>query len=108
MCTCKAVNKRTSDFDVYIGRPSKWGNPFVVGRDGARDECCRKYAENFDEFGGLANQLDELVGKKLGCFCKPANCHGDFLAMVANEYQKSGDSYDAIRTVKAIWEGYGG
>lgn len=29
--------------DVYIGRPSKWGNPFVVGRDGDHEMCVAKY-----------------------------------------------------------------
>ncbi|MHB8407807.1 MAG: DUF4326 domain-containing protein [Acidiferrobacterales bacterium] len=42
--------QRSSDFprsilpyDVYVGRPSKWGNPFVVGRDGSRSEVIQKY-----------------------------------------------------------------
>jgi len=28
---------------VYIGRPSKWGNPFVIGRDGSRADVIAKY-----------------------------------------------------------------
>lgn len=28
------VNVRTETCDVYIGRPSKWGNPFLIGQDG--------------------------------------------------------------------------
>jgi len=27
---------------VYIGRPSKWGNPFVIGRDGSRADVIAK------------------------------------------------------------------
>jgi hypothetical protein len=33
----------------------------------------------------LVNDLHELKGKKLGCFCKPKRCHGDFLAREANK-----------------------
>ena len=29
---------------VYIGRPSIWGNPFVIGKDGTRGEVVEKYA----------------------------------------------------------------
>ena len=30
-------------FNIYIGRPSKWGNPFIIGRDGTRKEVIDKY-----------------------------------------------------------------
>lgn len=33
----------------------------------------------------LPNQLSELRGKRLGCYCKPLRCHGDFLAKLVNE-----------------------
>lgn len=43
---CRVLNKRTDAYDgaVYIGRRSKWGNPFVIGRDGTRAEVIAKYA----------------------------------------------------------------
>jgi hypothetical protein len=34
---------QTAGSDVYVGRPSKWGNPFVIGRDGSREEVIAKY-----------------------------------------------------------------
>jgi len=34
---CKVVNLRKEKYDVYIGRGSKWGNKFVIGRDGDRE-----------------------------------------------------------------------
>ena len=37
----RRFNKRRGDAPpdaVYIGRPSKWGNPFVMGVDGTREE----------------------------------------------------------------------
>jgi hypothetical protein len=39
----RVVHCRREKYDVYIGRPSKWGNPFVVGRDGNRLEVIKKY-----------------------------------------------------------------
>jgi hypothetical protein len=71
---------------VYIGRPSKWGNPFVIGKDGDREEVIAKYRQWL-----LAQpaQVDaakrELAGKDLVCFCAPKGCHGDVLLEVANE-----------------------
>lgn len=74
------VNKYKNEYDVYIGRGSKWGNPFVIGRDGSRSEVIEKYEKmlsgNVELLGEL---LVELEGKRLGCFCKPAACHGDVL-----------------------------
>ena len=69
---------------VYIGRPSKWGNPFVIGIHGNRDEVVAKYKEWFQKQPDLIAALPELVGKRLACFCKPFACHGDYLAELAN------------------------
>ena len=78
------VNIRQEQCDVYIGRPSKWGNPFVIGRDGNREEVLLKYNDyilSHPELISLART--ELKGKKLGCYCKPLDCHGDILAEIA-------------------------
>lgn len=45
MQKCKVVNLRKEKYDVNIGRGSKWGNKFVIGRDGDRGEVIRKYRE---------------------------------------------------------------
>lgn len=76
---CKVVNLRKEKYDVYIGRGSKWGNKFVIGRDGNREEVIRKYREWILKNNDLLNSLEELKGKRLGCFCKPKACHGDVL-----------------------------
>jgi len=70
---------------LYIGRPTKWGNPFVIGKDGTRDEVIAKYREWLlakPELVELAKR--ELAGKNLVCFCAPNACHGDVLIEVAN------------------------
>jgi len=87
MCEPKVVNIReTSEYDVYIGRPSKWGNPFHVGRDGTRDDVIEQYEAWIRSQPTLMRQCrQELKGKTLGCYCKPMACHGDILWVIANE-----------------------
>ncbi|MFA5404550.1 MAG: DUF4326 domain-containing protein [Ignavibacteria bacterium] len=71
---------------VYIGRGSKWGNPFKIGIDGDRDEVIAKYEKWFIEDPSRVNEAKiELRGKNLVCYCAPQKCHGDFLLKLANE-----------------------
>src|SRR4051812_12094851 len=68
---------------TYIGRGSKWGNPFVLGRDGTREEVVNAYYEYLKTRPDLLLALDELRGKDLLCFCAPKLCHGDILLVLA-------------------------
>ena len=77
------VHCKKAPFDVYIGRPSKWGNPFVIGKDGTRAEVVQKYATWLETQPQLLSALSELKGKTLGCWCAPLACHGDVLAALA-------------------------
>lgn len=79
------VNVRFKACDVFIGRPSKWGNPFKIGRDGSRKEVIEKYAHWIKQQPDLLRLLPTLKGKRLGCFCHPNLCHGDILAKLAEE-----------------------
>jgi len=89
MSETKVVNKyHKLPYDIYCGRGSKWGNPFVIGKDGDRDEVCDKYEEWFPSQEHLVKDLHELKGKTLCCFCKPKRCHVDFLAKRADETRK--------------------
>ena len=86
---CKVLNarkvgKRSSAMQVYIGRPSKWGNPFVIGRDGSRADVIAKYRAWIVAQPALMNALDELRGRDLICWCAPLACHGDVLIELAN------------------------
>ena len=84
----KVLNKHRDEIPpeaVYIGRPSKWGNPFVIGKDGDREDVIRKYREWLLSRPELIEQArKELRGRDLVCFCAPKACHGDILIEVAN------------------------
>lgn len=80
--------------EVYIGRQmnmggwnltkSKWANPYKVGKDGNIFEVLDKYEQHI-RTTSLYNELEELRGKELGCWCKPDPCHGDVLIKLLNE-----------------------
>lgn len=78
-------------YDVYIGRGSKWGNPFThlegttaKYKVGTREEAVEAYWDYLFSRPDLINALHELKGKSLGCYCHPHACHGHILAMLAN------------------------
>lgn len=82
----KVVHCKKEPFDVYIGRPSKWGNPFQIGKDGTREQVIRKYETWLLSQPQLLNELRELEGKVLACWCKPKACHGDVLVKYAEKF----------------------
>ena len=82
---CRVVNCKKELYDIYIGRPSKWGNPFKIGKDGSRDEVISKYEAYIMSHPSLIDDLPELLGKILGCWCKPLACHGDVLVRMIED-----------------------
>jgi len=88
----RVLNKKTDNVPpdaVYVGRPSKWGNPFKVGIDGTREEVVELFKA---EMNGrlqanpslIAILKGELQGKDLACWCAPLPCHADILLEIAN------------------------
>lgn len=81
----KVVHCKKEQYDIYIGRPapglpgSIWVNPFVIGKDGTRDEVIEKYRQYVLSKPELLGQLESLRGKVLACWCSPQKCHGDVL-----------------------------
>ena len=83
----RVLNKRTCEDEegVYIGRPSKFGNPFVLGKDGSRERVIEKYERFLLSRPDLVEAAKrELKGKNLICWCAPYACHGDILLRIAN------------------------
>ena len=84
---CRVLNKHHAGVPagaVYIGRGSKWGNPFRIGPDGDRAAVIVKYERWLADQHQLLRALDELRGCDLVCFCAPRPCHGDLLLRLAN------------------------
>ena len=81
----RVVHCKKEQYDCYIGRPSKWGNKFVIGKDGTREEVVQKYKEWVLQQPELMASLHELKDKTLACWCKPLACHGDVLAELADK-----------------------
>lgn len=109
----KVWNKRDPNVPkdaVYVGRPTKWGNPFIVGMHGDRDHVVKLFRvlakhvfvpyiesgqtlsidfNDDDELNNWKLTLDresilELKGKDLVCWCAPKPCHADVLLELAN------------------------
>jgi uncharacterized protein DUF4326 len=100
----RVVHCKKEPFDVYVGRPSKFGNPFVVGRDGTRAQVIEKYRQWIYSQRDLLKELPSLTGKTLGCWCKPKACHGDVLVELCdNPIPDSRDSTVA-GTIEAFQE----
>lgn len=84
----KVLNKHRDPIPadaIYVGRPSVWGNPFKLGRDGDRDTVIEKFRvwlENKPDIQAAIRR--ELGGKDLVCFCAPQPCHADVLLAIAN------------------------
>ena len=107
---CTVVNLTRSSYDVYIGRrvPKKarvgikqrvpddqngyFGNPFHIGRDGTREQVIEKFRTWFDNRivadPAYRRRVLALRGKRLGCFCKPLDCHGDIIAEWVNAQEE--------------------
>jgi len=93
----RVLNKRTDQIPpdaVYVGRPTKWGNPFKI-TDPLLPSGLSKHEKNqmvTDEYRRyiqgskrLLATLPELKGRDLVCWCSPLPCHADVLLELANK-----------------------
>lgn len=87
---------------VHVGRPSRWGNPFIVGKHGTREQCAAKFYALASGFISFSEDIDtdeqlsmyrrirrglaKLKGKDLACWCAldGGACHADVLLLLAN------------------------
>ena len=84
----KVVNLRQEKYDVYIGRAGRgqdgyFGNPIRLNEGDSRGATIEKYRVYFykrlENDAVFKSRIHSLKGKVLGCFCKPAQCHGDII-----------------------------
>ncbi|WP_370242885.1 DUF4326 domain-containing protein [Marisediminitalea sp.] len=85
------VHCKKDKYDVYIGRPGIWGNPFEIGKHGTRQQVIDLFRKHMmmrieNEGEPLKRQLAGLHGKTLGCWCAPKPCHGAVLLELAERY----------------------
>lgn len=79
------VHCKKEPYDIYIGRPSKWGNPFILGDHELRGQTLGRYRGWVLQQDHLMSALPELDGMVLGCWCAPKPCHGDILGDLLKE-----------------------
>ena len=89
----EVVHCKKTEYDVYIGRPSLWGNPYSSKKGTLAKylvenklEAIKSYEEYLESSPRLLEALKELKGKRLGCWCKPKACHGDIIVKLINKY----------------------
>lgn len=103
----RARGWRMPENTVKVDRTTPWGNPFIVGEHGTREECVRLYSllmcgylcvgmGNEDEqkraYKHVLDHRHELRGKHLACWCPPGEtCHADVLLQIANS-ERLGDA----------------
>lgn len=86
---------RMPENTVYVGRPSKFGNPFNVTEDRTHGETVAAFkiwitvdgchANIPEKKAAILNSLDEIRGKNLACWCREDRpCHADILLEIAN------------------------
>lgn len=98
----RAKGWRMPENTVSVARPGPLGNPFIVGKDGTREDCVRLYrlmlggyicltcspeiAEQQAAIDAVIERLPELRGKNLACWCRNDGkpCHADVLLELAN------------------------
>ena len=93
---CEVVNITNGEvYDVYIGRPSKWGNPYchkegtlAKFKVASRKEAIELFEIYLLDRTELLNDLYELSGKVLGCYCNPKSCHGHVLKKYVDRIEK--------------------
>jgi len=102
----KVVHCKREKYDVYIGRPSEWGNPYSH-KDGTiaqfkvatREEAIEKYEEYLRSNSHLMGKIECLRGKILGCWCAgkepltqndtPFKCHGQIILKILAEKEST-------------------
>ena len=90
----RVVHCQREPYDVYIGRPSFWENPYthIKGRQTlakwvvkTREEALNLYREHVLSSPEMLGRLPELKGKRLGCWCHPKPCHGEVLIQLLRQ-----------------------
>ena len=84
----KVLNKKFDKIPpnaIYVGRPSKWGNPYKITKYKNRETVIHQYYDwLLDQTSTGKLDVEELRGRDLVCWCTPEKCHADILLRIAN------------------------
>lgn len=82
----KVVHCKKEPFTHYIGRPSSLGNPYVIGKDGTREQVVIKFKRY-----AVQHLLEEIKSLPkdavLACWCSPQDCHGNAIMEIWEDLQ---------------------
>ena len=90
----KVYNKHHKDAPpnaIYVGRPTKWGNPFKIGDESYYPGTPMTRQDAVDHFrASVTPEMEteirqQLRGRDLVCWCAPKPCHADILLEIAND-----------------------
>ncbi len=93
----RVVHCQREPYDIYIGRPSFWENPYTHQKSKktlakhvvrTREEAISRYRDWVLSQPQMLAKLEELRGKRLGCWCNPKPCHGEVLIQLLRETHK--------------------
>ena len=98
----KVVHCKKEKYNILIDRRTIFGNPYIIGQDGDRDEVILKFEEwlrgkrdtnwKQEKRKEILRRLSELKGRILACWCRPHACHGDvYIKLEKENYAYSGD-----------------
>ena len=101
--------RKSCSIGTYVGRRtkyqagSKFGNPYVIGIDGTREQVIERYIVHLFNSGLIYDVENELKGHTLSCWCAPELCHAEFLWLVANNHI---DINKGIHHALEFWQQY--
>lgn len=108
MSKTRVVHCKLEPYDILIDRTTKWGNKYIIGKDGTRREVIAKNKADLIKNHDLIKDLHELDGKTLGCWCKTSPdvpCHGDTLIELLEESKIAHPRNDGIFYINIYSQG---
>ena len=104
MAITRVVHCKVFPCNVYIGRPTFFGNPWshkeskiATFKVETREDAVNAYRDWLmgvrftnvlqENRKKILQNLMSLNGKDLGCWCAPASCHGDVLVELIKKVQ---------------------
>lgn len=83
----KRVHCKKEKYDLYCGRPGPYGNPFIIGKDGTREEVIEKYRQYVSQCPELLNAILSLdPNLTISCWCNDDQaCHCDVIIEIVEK-----------------------